>query len=886
MRITTAVLLLAWTAAAPPLRAATLTLSLARDDSVCSTGSSADGGGFESNACSGMVSGSAQWVADWSTSFEDAEPITQPGPGATSASFEVDAHAGATYFAISPESPFDFARWVHADLAFSVRVEVDVDSEGHAWTLDVVESLNGLLAIYDDLGQGVYGGPVSIGSPVGLSGAPTPLPGALEVCFAAVPEFALSTPVAAAASGRLLSGTGDASLEVTVGLPLHAESRWEFACNNQTVAGGVGELLLGRDRGFPFFGYPFWIRDPFLDGYELRFELEVIDAPYGPDELAIPESDDPRVLRANQQGGFLVLASGDALIEPWAAAELANGDLAVLDRGARTVLRIDRETGAQSVVSQDGLIIDAEGMTSDATGLDLFLTDPIQDTIVHVDGITGAQTLVTSGGLLAGGRDLTLGLDGQLYVANGLSANKIVRVDPTTGAQSVASDLSNGIGISVAVGIGTEADGQLIALSDFGTRRVVRVDPASGAQTILTENGFLLDPLGVDVTSDGSILVSDAGSSGRLVQVDPATGAQRFLASGLGAARRLHVKRLPEPALPLPLALGVLVLANAGGAPPRASPLREQPREPRLHRLPRRLRRRVVGVEQHDRHPALREQRRVRALDVLAAGRPPEGRGVNAGGLLDEAQPEGGRAPLDAEAYALRLAPRDPRHVQVEPRALRQQRPVAGRRDQAVDHPRGEFGGAREVLAVAGLALLAHFVGADGDRGHAAHADGGGGGADGPGDPRRGAGVGAGVRARDEQVEGIVGVGHRREAEQGAGRGGGLGAVLPLGPRLDADGAEGHRGAAAAAVVAGGDDRDPMAGGADRLGEGREADGAVAVVVGEQDVEAAGVAGGGLLGRAQVRAAEREGEDEQQGEVRGQGASEAGGEGARHQWAP
>jgi sugar lactone lactonase YvrE len=53
---------------------------------------------------------------------------------------------------------------------------------------------------------------------------------------------------------------------------------------------------------------------------------------------------------------------------------------------------------------------------------------------------------------------------------------------------------------------------------------VVRVDPGTGAQTVLSSDGFIQNPFGMQIDASGRIIVSD--TPGGLFSVDPATGNQ------------------------------------------------------------------------------------------------------------------------------------------------------------------------------------------------------------------------------------------------------------------------------------------------------------------------------------------------------------------------
>ena len=250
--------------------------------------------------------------------------------------------------------------------------------------------------------------------------------------------------------------------------------------------------------------------------------------------------------------------------------------------------------------------------------------------------------------------------------------------------------------------------------------------------------------------------------------------------------------------------------------------------------------RRVVRVEEDDRGVSFGESERVRVVDFAFRTRwRAEGRGVDARCLLLETEAELQAVSLDRESDAADLAPGHGGHVQVEPGSFRQEGAFLGRPDQTIDYPHGKRGAVFEVLPVARFAFLRDLVRAHGDRGRLPQTDGDRRRAHGSRHRCRRSGVGARVGPRDQEVEGRFWVGHCREPEEGARRGRGVGAVLARGSLHDADGTEGHRGAAPASVAFGRDDGHAVARPAKRFLERLDPDRVIAVVVGEENVEAA-----------------------------------------------
>src|SRR5262249_37631373 len=125
---------------------------------------------------------------------------------------------------------------------------------------------------------------------------------------------------------------------------------------------------------------------------------------------------------------------------PARAVELQPGDILAVDLRDSTLLRIDPQTGARTVISQAGLLHDLGAVAVGAdrrilVGVGIWAT---QSGVVTVDPETGGQTLVTTGGFLRGPQDIAIEADGTLAIADADSVSsgpgRVVRVDPASGA--------------------------------------------------------------------------------------------------------------------------------------------------------------------------------------------------------------------------------------------------------------------------------------------------------------------------------------------------------------------------------------------------------------------------------------------------------------------
>lgn len=112
-----------------------------------------------------------------------------------------------------------------------------------------------------------------------------------------------------------------------------------------------------------------------------------------------------------------------------------DGHYYVAELGARAVIRVDKTSGAETVVSQGGHFISPSGIALSADG-HLLVVDHGSDKVIHVDPATGHQHVITSGGQLQAPVDIAIDTKGKILVVD-LVGDKLIRIEPTTGAQSV-----------------------------------------------------------------------------------------------------------------------------------------------------------------------------------------------------------------------------------------------------------------------------------------------------------------------------------------------------------------------------------------------------------------------------------------------------------------
>jgi len=272
------------------------------------------------------------------------------------------------------------------------------------------------------------------------------------------------------------------------------------------------------------------------------------------------------ILRTDPATGSLVEISrngpqGSLFERPYDLAVEADGNLLVADLGDACttincaadgkIIRVDPVTGAQSLLTSGGELVDPAGLALAPNG-DLWVADNLlrdgSGRIVRVDTRTGAQTRITQGDPL----DLPFGIaiapDGSLLVANRESPNRlpencqplgsIVRVDPATGDMDPVTNAGR---IAWPLGLAVTPGGSLVVANECATSDegigVVLVELLGGDQSELTSNSdqdVLVTPERIAFDPGGALLVSDfaVAGDGGIVRVDPVTGEQALVRTG------------------------------------------------------------------------------------------------------------------------------------------------------------------------------------------------------------------------------------------------------------------------------------------------------------------------------------------------------------------
>jgi hypothetical protein len=331
------------------------------------------------------------------------------------------------------------------------------------------------------------------------------------------------------------------------------------------------------------------------------------------------------VLRVNPATGALEEVSrnsssqGTLLRHPYdVAVAPGGGSLYVVDMGEFAegntpqadgrIIRVDPASGAQSVVSAGGELVDPAGIAVAPDGT-LFVVEnvgvgPARDpAVLRIDPATGAQTVLTRGGNLCYPFGIALEPNGVLVVTDfgdllpqidcPQNFGAVYRVNPGNGAQSVLSVNqvpSPGNMLRGVFGAAVEPGGGILVVNQTGAQAAVAtINPGNGEQTALTPNSSAGDafelPQRVAVLPDGNLLVVDYALNdleGGLVHVERTTGAARILRQGtlfnnpLGVA--VVVNRAPVATInlsPQKVARGEWVTYDAtASSDPEGLPLR------------------------------------------------------------------------------------------------------------------------------------------------------------------------------------------------------------------------------------------------------------------------------------------------------------------------
>jgi streptogramin lyase len=122
---------------------------------------------------------------------------------------------------------------------------------------------------------------------------------------------------------------------------------------------------------------------------------------------------------------------------PTGVAIGAEGHYYVAELGARAVIRVDKVTGAETVVSQGGHLLSPSGIALSADG-HLLVVDHGADAVIHVDPANGHQHLMSAGHHVKAPVDIAVDANKKVLVVD-LVGDKLLRIEPSNGAQTIVA---------------------------------------------------------------------------------------------------------------------------------------------------------------------------------------------------------------------------------------------------------------------------------------------------------------------------------------------------------------------------------------------------------------------------------------------------------------
>ncbi len=266
-----------------------------------------------------------------------------------------------------------------------------------------------------------------------------------------------------------------------------------------------------------------------------------------PGDIVYADSGNPAeggfIVKVDHQTGLQsVVSSGGNLVAPFGVAIQGDGQIIVSDSGR--LIQIEPETGRQKVIADKssaslgfpyGIDIEASGeiVTANTTG------------VLRVDTASGEVDVVASGQHLSCPLGVSVVARNEFLVVDTASA-RVVRVHSPDGLQKVVSEggyLKRPQSIAVK---GSDIYLTDVATEDgnFGVGRVIHVDAHTGRQTVVAEGGYLVGPVGLAVEPNGSLIVGDPYTinpqsrdlyDGAIISIDPANGRQTLIARGKGS---------------------------------------------------------------------------------------------------------------------------------------------------------------------------------------------------------------------------------------------------------------------------------------------------------------------------------------------------------------
>src|SRR6266481_4664504 len=215
-----------------------------------------------------------------------------------------------------------------------------------------------------------------------------------------------------------------------------------------------------------------------------------------------------RTLRTSRWPFFvMMLALALAAVEA-RAAKLHKGDIVYADSGdainGGCIIKVDAQTGVQSILSVGHNLSLPFGVALDAAR-QILVSD--SGRLIRIDPETGAQTVVADNSL--GNLGVPYGIDidrsGEIWAVN---AQSLLRVDPLSGA---VQPVSSGGYFGYPLGVAAATNGDLWVANVAFPSEIVRVNQHDGSQTLVSSNGFLKVPQAIAIKGN-DIYVTDVAT--------------------------------------------------------------------------------------------------------------------------------------------------------------------------------------------------------------------------------------------------------------------------------------------------------------------------------------------------------------------------------------
>jgi DNA-binding beta-propeller fold protein YncE len=264
---------------------------------------------------------------------------------------------------------------------------------------------------------------------------------------------------------------------------------------------------------------------------------------------------DKEIVRIDPESGASTsLYRGAPLIAPMGVVIDAEARIFIADYGADTIWHLDTDEDRLVAVSTGGALNSPRYMALDPAG-DAIVCNKNDGSVVRVDLESGAQTVLDDSSSISFCEGVAVNTQGQI-VAVDRSDEELVRVHPGLANDEI---LVGGYVEPIDVAF---MDDETLIISDLVTQEIYSVDLESRDQTTISLGQYLDEPRGLSLTDDGQIMLIDM--IGGLIRIDPAQSpaVNQTLVSPLDELSRPVevVTYVPEPVMGASLMGGVALL--------------------------------------------------------------------------------------------------------------------------------------------------------------------------------------------------------------------------------------------------------------------------------------------------------------------------------------